>query len=185
MNSFTSIFQGFCWNYDLSIFFSPLFRNTYFKEHLLLSGYCCNIVSNILIIKKSKEIFSFSQKHLAKNRTFLSENFKGKVSYKIWKAKSAMKNFQKKKVQPSLRNSPTPSHFRFIPSNFLKSPTSHFFQNFQNLLISPQKIEGCLVNAGAFINSCHEKFGQIPKKVFAMKSFFSNVTGCGTSQEFS
>ena len=98
MNSFTSIFQGFCWNYDLSIFFYPLFRNTYFKEHLLLSGYCCNIVSNILIIKKSKEIFSFSQKHLAKNRTFLSENFKGKVSYKIWKAKSAMKNFQKKNL---------------------------------------------------------------------------------------
>ena len=97
MNSFTSIFQGFCWNYDLSIFLSLLFRNTYFKEHLLLSGYCCNIVSNILIIKRSKKIFSFSQKHLAKNRTFLSENFKAKAKLQNVESRECYEKFSGKK----------------------------------------------------------------------------------------
>ena len=51
-------------------------------------------VSNILIIKKTKKIFSFSQKHVAKNSKFLSENLKAKSKLKILKARRAMKNFR-------------------------------------------------------------------------------------------
>ena len=40
-------------------------------------------VSNILIIKKTKKIFSFSQKHVAKNNKFLSENLKAKSKLEI------------------------------------------------------------------------------------------------------
>ena len=75
-----------------------------------------------------------------------------------------MKNFQKKslftffffyfkylfihfifwlKESTPLRNSPP--HLRFIPPNFMKHPTPHFFQNFRNPMI-PQKIGGrCLL----------------------------------------
>ena len=42
-----------------------------------------SIASNILIIKKTKKIFSFSQKHVAKNSKFLSENLKAKSKLEI------------------------------------------------------------------------------------------------------
>ena len=44
-----------------------------------------SIVSNILI-KKTKKIFSFSQKHIAKNTKFLSENLKAKGKIKNMKS---------------------------------------------------------------------------------------------------
>ena len=54
-----------------------------------------NIVSNILIIKKTKIIFSFSQKHSVKNRKFLSENLKTKAKLKN-KPGAISKIFRKK-----------------------------------------------------------------------------------------
>ena len=53
-----------------------------------------SIVSKILIIKKTKKIFSFSHKHVAKNSKLLSENLKAKSKLKILKARRAMKNFR-------------------------------------------------------------------------------------------
>ena len=54
-----------------------------------------SIVSNILIIKKTNKIFSFSQKHVARDRKFLSENLKTKGKLENIKARSVLKNFQK------------------------------------------------------------------------------------------
>ena len=96
MNSFTIIFQEFCGNI-LSFFFYLLFRNTYFKEHLLLVAVSESIVCNISIIKKTKKIFSFSQKHIAKNRTFLSEKSKAKAKFKNTKSQKCYENFSEKK----------------------------------------------------------------------------------------
>ena len=56
------------------------------------------IVSNILIIKKTKKIFSFSQKHVAKNWKFLSENLKGKAKLKNMKSQERCEIFSRKKV---------------------------------------------------------------------------------------
>ena len=77
LNSFTSIFQGFCGNYDLSFFFCLLFRSTYFKEHLLLSGcfwkYCFKHING----KENKKDSCVFHKHVIKNRKnrkFLLEN---------------------------------------------------------------------------------------------------------------
>ena len=63
-NSFTSIFQGFCGNYDLSFFFCLLFRSTYFKKHLLLSGcfwkYCFKHING----KENKKDSCVFHKHM-------------------------------------------------------------------------------------------------------------------------
>ena len=40
-----------------------------------------SIAYNILIIKKTKKTFSFSHKHVAKSRKFLSENWKAKAKF--------------------------------------------------------------------------------------------------------
>ena len=52
-------------------------------------------ISNI-IIKKTKKISSLSQKHVAKNMKFLSENLNAKAKLKNMKARCAMKNVEKK-----------------------------------------------------------------------------------------
>ena len=56
------------------------------------------IVSNILIIKKTKKIFSFSQKHIAKNMKFLSENLKAKGKIKNMKSLEWYEKLPEKKV---------------------------------------------------------------------------------------
>ena len=53
---------------------------------------------NVLIIKRTKKIFSFSQKHVAKNKKFLSENLKAKAKWKNMKSHECYENVSEKKA---------------------------------------------------------------------------------------
>ena len=65
---------------------------------------------------KQKKIFSFSYKHVAKNRRFLSGNLKARTR---------------------LENMKSQECYETSSENFLKSPTPNFFQHFQNPLTHP------------------------------------------------
>ena len=106
---------------------------------MVIKSYTLPTISNRLnfMIKKRKKIFRFSQKHVAKNRKFLSANLKAKAKLKIFRKKSHLHfflnffilyfliffffiffYFQTKKVFMVEEVQPLP-HFRFIPPNFL------------------------------------------------------------------
>ena len=55
------------------------------------------IVSYILIVKKTKKIFNFSQKYVAENKKFLSENLKAKAKLKNMKSQECYGKFSDKK----------------------------------------------------------------------------------------
>ena len=57
-----------------------------------------NIVSNIVIIKKIKKIFSFSKKHVAKNSKCFDENLKVKAKLKNLKSQECYEKLLGKKV---------------------------------------------------------------------------------------
>ena len=56
-----------------------------------------SIVSDILI-KKTKKIFSFSQKNVAKNRKFLRGNLKAKAKFKKYEKPGVLRKTFKKKI---------------------------------------------------------------------------------------
>ena len=119
MKSFTSIFQGFYWNYDLSFFFCLLLGTPVSRNISYFVAVSESIVSNILIMKKVLHSLVLLENMLL----LFIFGFQPK------------KCFSFEKVQHLLWNSSL--HFRFIPPhNFLKFLTPHLFQN---LLTSPQK----------------------------------------------
>ena len=69
----------------LSFFFAYILGIPFSRNISYLVVTSESIVSNILIIKK-KKIFSFSQKHVAKNSKLLSENLKVKAKLKNMKS---------------------------------------------------------------------------------------------------
>ena len=76
----------------LSFFFS-YFLGTPFSWNIpYLVATSESIVFNILTIKNTKKIFSFSKKHVAKNREFLSENLNAKAVLKNIKSQDCHKN---------------------------------------------------------------------------------------------
>ena len=94
--------DAYCTRILLKLWFIFLFF-AYFLEKPIsenisyLKAASKSIVSNILIIKRTKKIFSFSQKHVAKNKKFLSENLKAKAKWKNMKSHECYENVSEKK----------------------------------------------------------------------------------------
>ena len=92
MNSVRSIFQEFCF------LFFPYFLGTPFSRNIpYLVAASETIVSNILTIKNTKKIFSFSKKHVARNREYLSEKLNANAELKRIKSQDYCKNISEKK----------------------------------------------------------------------------------------
>ena len=109
---------------------TPISKNIYY---LVVASE--NIVNNILIIKKTKKMFSFSQKHISRNSKKSIYIFFNYFFIFYFQPKNF---FWLKKSKPHLRNSPP---LRFMPPNFLKSltPTFKIFKIFYYNLIIIEK----------------------------------------------